>query len=408
VPFATYTGASELYLVTNTLRRMAAYGVLAGVWAWALGGWSRRARGLLGGVAVVSTAALVETLQLLLPAAVVDSGDVLLAAAVAALVLGLKAPVAAAAPNRVPPAPPGTWRPARAAALAWLAPLIGAALLLPLMPGLPYNLRELLQSGSALPVLAGLLLLLGLPRWLAERAAVVLPGAAWRLPLGLLAVALAVAALLVAGAPQESIDDLVGSRNSLLGPVLEPLLRLAVLLLGPLWALALGHGLGEGGRGSGRSMHLLLQGLWVLPLWHGVVVLAANTDNLTELMAGGGGWGASVALLAVPVLLGLGAAQLRRQGAMRRLGVAGLVMGLVALLLHLGTEPMLVKYGRAFSALQFLLGSDRAHYAQGLELGGRLALALGSGLALSTLAGWLADAISRPPRCAGWDAKPGG
>jgi hypothetical protein len=252
------------------------------------------------------------------------------------------------------------------------------------------------------------LLLLGLPRWLAERAAVALPGAAWRLPLGLLAGALAVSVLLLAGVPRESVDDLVGSRSDVLGPVLEPLLRLAVLLLGPLWALALGHGLGGGGRGSGRSMHLLLHGLWVLPLWHGVVVLAANTDNLTELMAGGGGWSTSLTLLALPAVMGLGAAQLRRPGAMRSIGIAVLVMSLAALLLHLGTETMIVKYGQAFSTLQFLLSSDRAHYANGAVLGGRLVLVLGLGLALSTLAGWIADALTCPPRHVGWDAKPGG
>jgi hypothetical protein len=35
---------------------------------------------------------------------------------------------------------------------------------------------------------------------------------------------------------------------------------------------------------------------------------------------------------------------------------------------YLGAEHVLVKYGKAFSAFQFLLSSDRAHYAHGMDL----------------------------------------
>jgi hypothetical protein len=38
-------------------------------------------------------------------------------------------------------------------------------------------------------------------------------------------------------------------------------------------------------------------------------------------------------------------------------------------LLTFGTETALAKYGTVFSALQFLLSPDRAHYATGWELG---------------------------------------
>jgi hypothetical protein len=404
VPFATYTGGGELDLVTNLLRRLAAYGALAWVWAWALEACSPRTRWGLGLLAVVGTAALVEGLQLLMPADTMDLGDPILAAAIAAGVLGLRAP-GAAATSRAPAPPralPSADRPNRKVALVWLLPLAGAAVLLPALPGVPYNLRELLGGGAALPVLVALLLVLGLPRWLAERAAVAWPGALWRTPLGLLGAALGLALLLRVGAPLESVHDLVGSASASLGPFVEPWLRLAVLLLAPLWGLALGHALGEGGRSSGRSTHLLLHGLWVLPLWHAVVVLAASTDNLTELMAGGGGWAATLALLACPVVLGLAAAQLRRPGGLRRALVAALSLAALALLLQAGTEAMLIKYGRAFSALQFLLSSDRAQYAQGPALLLRLLLVLGVAQLLAWGAGWLADALSRPPGPAAW------
>jgi hypothetical protein len=50
--------------------------------------------------------------------------------------------------------------------------------------------------------------------------------------------------------------------------------------------------------------------------------------------------------------------------------LAVLMLGAAAgyLLLRAGTEPAVMKYGRVFSALQFLLSVDRSAYATGSEL----------------------------------------
>jgi predicted membrane-bound spermidine synthase len=111
----------------------------------------------------------------------------------------------------------------------------------------------------------------------------------------------------------------------------------------------------------------------ILPLVHGVVVELAATDNLTELMAGGGSFRASLSLGAYLALLGAGGAAAAQ--ALRLRAARGLWIGVVLvsipigwLLLQVGTEAVLVKYGRAFSALQFILSTDRANYAAGVEL----------------------------------------
>lgn len=72
--------------------------------------------------------------------------------------------------------------------------------------------------------------------------------------------------------------------------------------------------------------------------------------------------------------------------------VLGVAVGY--LLAQAGTEPVLVKYGRAFSALQFLLGTDRAHPPGPAAVMLRFALAYG---ALLALAAWSAagGALSR-------------
>ena len=64
--------------------------------------------------------------------------------------------------------------------------------------------------------------------------------------------------------------------------------------------------------------------------------------------------------------------------AARRRALALLVLPLLGWgLLQAGTEPMLIKYGKAFSALQFLLSEDREHYVRGAALFARFVLAHG-------------------------------
>ena len=273
-----------------------------------------------------------------------------------------------------------------AALRLWAAGVTALAVLIVIvthLPGVPYNVRELLRPGAE--ALSALLLALALgtmaafPRW--ALLAVLGHGASRALrswPLLLLGVAVASALLIWAAVPDEAVHDVVG------GPVLawwgpvEPVLRLTTLLAGLLW-LALGGGvtlwprLARGPDRGGLLMAWVICSLAILPLVHAVVVEAAATDNLTELMADGGGARASLALGAYIALLGAGGAAVARPaqtGSGRSLLLVGVAASIPLgwALLRLGTESMLVKYGRAFSALQFLLSTDRAHYAAGVEL----------------------------------------
>jgi len=256
-------------------------------------------------------------------------------------------------------------------------------------PGAPYNVRELLRPGGGLVsvlLLAAALTMIAAFGAAAERAMAGRPPgeALWRWPLLLAAWALASAALVMAAVPAEAVDDVVGS--PVLGwPLrLEHALRLAVLTGLVAWLIFGGQlpWRPRGGRGARLAAWALLSGV-VLPLAYWVVVSQAATDNLTELIAddasplaatalAGALWwagfvGAALVWLARRARLASGAAGSAGLAAgwpAAVAGMAGLVVAGVAVgygLAQAGTEPVLVKYERAFSALQFLLGTDRAH-----------------------------------------------
>lgn len=411
-PFASYVAASELHLITSLLRRFAVYGGFAAACAWALQPFAlgRSLRVLLLAVTAGALAGAVEMLDLLQPGHVADLGDPLLAAALGALVAGLWPDRASASPARAtPPGVPFTPLQRSSATVLAAAVLLGAAVL-PYLPGVPYNLRELLAPEGwpwpALAVSAAALLLAG---GAAHLAGLATPGGAspgLHTLAALCGLPCALALVLVLGAPRESVYDLVGSPVLGLADSLETWGRMAVLLLGALWALACGQALGGASSNRTGSLTLLaLHGLWVLPLWHGVVVSWAATDNLVELMAGGGGPVATACLLGYAALMGASAAGLWRALQGRRLGRAALVLVVAGalgwVLLNLGLQSLVLKYGKAFSALQFLLSSDRGHYAGTAQLVGRFLVAQGGLLLLCTLAAAMAQAWARPRSPAG-------
>lgn len=397
VPFATYASASELSLVTNVLRRLGLYGALAwvAVWALAVRRWSIGAQlaTVTGGVAAVALG--IEAVQLALPGRHADVGDVLLAAAASMAVIlawpGGAPPGQAARAAALPLAthPPSSAR-RHAVVLAGL--VIAASMALPYLPSVPYNLRELLApEGRPWPaVLVGVsaLALAALGPWLAVAAVPLRRGSGVVTPAGLLGGSMLVSLLLIAGAPRESVHDLVGVPVLGIADSLETVGRLAVLLLGVVWASAVGHAFHGGAPrsvGAGRAGPIALltaHGLWVLPLWHLVVVRWAGTDNLTELMDGGGGVQSTASLLAWVALLAATGAAL--EAAVRRPDVVSGVATLLELtlsvllgwwLLNAGTEEVVVKYGRVFSTPQFLLSAGRDAYAEGPALWGRYLLA---------------------------------
>ena len=113
----------------------------------------------------------------------------------------------------------------------------------------------------------------------------------------------------------------------------------------------------------------------LLPLFHYIIVGLAATDNLTELMAGGGGARSSSMLALWCVLVGATGSLFgdhqggRGLGAGLRQCCAVLSIALGYVILWVGLEPDVQKYGASFSALQFLLSADRQKYVGGWELG---------------------------------------
>lgn len=114
----------------------------------------------------------------------------------------------------------------------------------------------------------------------------------------------------------------------------------------------------------------------LFPLLYWAVVTNAATDNLTELMAGGGSVISALLLSAFAALVAFGgtllAAQLQRwkHDGLRAEVLIGFMISLplAYLTVRYGTEDAIVKYGQVFSAMQFLLSPDRAHYAHGYIL----------------------------------------
>lgn len=254
-------------------------------------------------------------------------------------------------------------------------------------PLVPYNVRELLVAERpALSVLLLSLLVywtLGAPVWLARQLA---RGgrATWAYPGLLVLHAVGAWAMLRFAVPVESIHDVVGS------PVLgwpwdwELLGRFAALygavsMVFTTAALALLVICA----GTPREKALPWLGYVVVlaPLLHWVVVRAAATDNLTELMAGGGTAASSIwlaAFLGIVALAGTLTAALLSNVCRRRrsavLAFLAVSYPLAYFAVTQGTATAIEKYGQVFSALQFLLSPDRASYVGQAELIARYAV----------------------------------
>src|SRR4029078_11772602 len=119
------------------------------------------------------------------------------------------------------------------------------------------------------------------------------------------------------------------------------------------------------------------------PVLHWGIVTQAATDNLTELMRDGGSYKASVLVGAAAVLTfapGSAIAACLAFGRRRLVALALCITSTLAAyaLYQAGTENAIVKYGKIFSAMQFLLSADRSHYADGAELFIRYAIAYAS------------------------------
>jgi len=256
---------------------------------------------------------------------------------------------------------------------------IGLAVLIKL-PGVPYNIKELVAPG-----IAGIFSIIGLSmallwlvngHFLAIRKFGPASRALYFLPLWLIAHALVTWSLLRLSVPLESIHDIVGSPVldwvwdlELIGRYVALHCAIALPLLGAIILTASLSRIAQKGL-------LAIWCLWTILLaWplHAVIIIHADTDNLTELIRGGGDFPYAMLLIAGVYLASLSAtllaSLLARPGhvpAKLFLIVAATISSVACL--WFGSEPMILKYGKVFSAWQFLLSPDRNNYIVGSQL----------------------------------------
>jgi hypothetical protein len=255
------------------------------------------------------------------------------------------------------------------------------------LEGMPYNVKELLQSRPTISlVLLGAVLLAcgGVPH-AAARAWQLWPygSAALSIPMAWLC-GLAIFCVLWLAVPTESLDDIVGAPVLGIGAALERSLRFTGLLAGPLAGGTLGVRivLGDYTRGFWVGLAAVVALLLASYL---VVVPLADTDNLVELLRGNGRSPAVVSLAFIFMLFGLtsavtaGALEVALERTFRPLVLATVVLVCgVPVTWHLlaaATNPRLEKYGQVFSARQFLFSPDREHYLDDSAIFVRFALA---------------------------------
>jgi glycopeptide antibiotics resistance protein len=248
------------------------------------------------------------------------------------------------------------------------------------LPFIPYNLRDLPNPYHPLlaPVILAVFLywVMAIPalaaRWLnaSTLACFIFPG--WVMLHGVIAWALVRNAVLpvmihkVAGSP---VLDWSGEW--------ETLIRFGVLE-GTFFMLQTG-GTVIAATITGRSkpQALVAWVLWaicLLPISHYVIVTNAATDNLVELMAGGGSVESSLLIAVWIVGIGMAGGLLsswvasRGAGGWRQLLPVLISIPVGYLVISAGLEPSLQKFDQVFSGLQFLLSMDRTHYASGWNL----------------------------------------
>lgn len=266
------------------------------------------------------------------------------------------------------------------------------------MPGIPYNVAELfLGNGHPFFIAVFVLAIFSVgasAAWLAER----LPASRRpivALPAYAFAAAMVCLALLYASVTDESIMDISGSNNlwwfvtnkdiwgafahqlfaftgSDVVAFFERPVRFAALYI-PLPVFIAVALMLTAPRSASRALPsriamVLVAAVPWLWLCKGIAFDWSSTDNLNELIARDGeyGWGGGGYLYLLLALFAANVALVTRVPA-RISGAAVAAIGTGAavaaswLLLNLGLEPHVEKYGQVFSGAQFLLSPDRKH-----------------------------------------------
>jgi len=256
------------------------------------------------------------------------------------------------------------------------------------LPYVPYNIRELPNPlhPIAAPIVLAIFLywVFGAPariaQWLFRS-----PSAGALLPVALLGHGFMGWLLLQVAVLPESIHDIVGSPILDWPYPIEYVTRMVPLLTALTLPLTFGILMTMQGPVRQRTVALTwlaMTAVLLVPGQYWVIVEWAATDNLTELMANNASGAAFLALVGyLTVAATAGAAIVR---AWHASSVGGRLFTLLAVVASLplgyglvqwGTEATIVKDGATFSAIQFLLSTDREHLVQGPQLWLRFAVA---------------------------------
>lgn len=365
--------------------------------------WQQQTVQIVGGIYVSSLALLCEGMQLALPGKTVDVTDVILQICGAVAGFGLTVffarrihrsgsagaySCATAAPNilTLPTAKPATGWQIKLA--AHLAVSILVMFLISRIPVMPYNVRELLSDNfSAIAGFCLMLYLLVLPATFTFNtyARFILFSPVLWLTQGVI-----IFWLLYATVPAESLYDIVGAPVTTLPKSIELLLRfIGFFCLIQFNCMAAMQFIYSRSKIPTTILWLGTNAIVAL-LWYLAVVKMAATDNIVELLADGGSPTAIAALVIWLMLLFSTAAYLAQQCctpvSARWKYIPLLILFVLPVswcLLQYATESVIVKYQQVYSALQFLLSTDRTQYA------GPQQLFMRYGLAFITLLGLL-------------------
>jgi VanZ family protein len=411
VPFYAYYYGTEYRAVTELLHRIFFFAPLGGFIALALGKDKRTFpwRGMVSALMFSGLAFVIEFGRLFISSKSPDSIDLFLEIAGAALgywgvnfVVTGKTRQSGKTDGRDVrsddvlqsegdfaslPAVEGGFSGKRAGML-WLAfgpaALLATGVIVMISPVVPYNLHKLFGGSHPLFTLVMLVAVLywtfGFPVWMKNWLVRGSFFRVWAFPLLVVAYAAVCYGMLRMAVPFEMIDKIVGSpvlswpwEWELVGRFIALFAVPAVLLSGGALTVPLRGE--EGVTILCAIKRWLIVAVVLLSVAHWVVVIQADTDNLTELMAGGGSWSSSVLLAGWGFVLAqtgtiaaIYLAGYRKRRLMPIMAIMSFSVLIGYCLLWSGTEHEIIKYGQQFSAMQFMLSPDRAHYAAGIGL----------------------------------------
>lgn len=249
------------------------------------------------------------------------------------------------------------------------------------LPFVPYNVKELISGDIPWLNCIGLSVFLfwcfGFPIWFFDKIFYKPYPTPLHLFSGTSIHVLVACFLLLISAPTESLHDIVGSPILANIPhAVETYIRLTALLgilSLCLFGAAIISNTALGARKNILLYYLIGAGMTIIliPVYYWGIVLQAATDNLIELLPSEGrSWLTLLIIIYLILITAISAitASITTNRQWQKLvwliPVLFISYPVGFWLLQTGTEQYIYKYGKVFSALQFLLSSDRDHYIE--------------------------------------------